>query len=193
MSALAESPVQHTTMVVFGDHPMNESLWSALVEELHRGQAKEAAAVPVLSGEFDVLRGEDVVPGLVVETSLSVTVIGDCSLKPAPRKFVEGALGWVREERGEFRPLVHLDCERIVAMLGPVALGMNQRRRDTVMAEAMARVIVHEWIHIATKSAGHAKKGVMQSEFELSDLLAYDQQINPRQEASHCKKKQAGF
>jgi hypothetical protein len=74
-------------------------------------------------------------------------------------------------------------------MLGPMALGMNQSRRDTVMAEAIARVIVHEWIHIATQSAGHAKSGVMQSQFELADLLAYDEQINHGQATGHHRKK----
>jgi hypothetical protein len=185
----AEIPTLHTTMVVFPDHHMSEGLWNALVEELHRSQAKEAVEVPVLTGEFDVLRGEDVVPGLVVETSLSVTIIGDCALMPSPPRYVEGALGWVRQVKGEIRPFVHVNCERIGQMLGPMALGMNQSRRDTVMAEAIARVIVHEWIHIATQSAGHAKNGVMQSQFELSDLLAYDEQINHGQATGHHRKK----
>jgi hypothetical protein len=191
--AQAEIPIPHTTMVVTGDHPISEGLWNALVEELHRSQAKEAEAMPVLSGDFDVLRGEDVVEGLVVETPLSVVIIGDCALQPSPRRYVEGALGWVRLVKGEIRPFVHVNCERIVQMLGPVALGMNQGRRNTVMAEAIARVIVHEWIHIATQSAGHAKNGVMQSEFELSDLLAYDEQMNPKHKSDHRRKKEAGF
>ena len=39
------------------------------------------------------------------------------------------------------------------------------------MAEAIARVIAHEWIHIATQKAGHEKSGVMESQFQVSDLL----------------------
>jgi len=45
------------------------------------------------------------------------------------------------------------------------------------MAEAMARVILHEWVHIATQSAHHGSHGVTQSVFGLQDLLADDVEV----------------
>ena len=95
--------------------------------------------------------------------------------------------------KGQIQPFIHVSCERIVNMLAPIALGRNQNRRNTVTAEAMARVIVHEWIHVATQKAGHGKNGLMQSQFELGDLLADDEQLNPMQEARHCKKGSCGL
>lgn len=172
---------------------MTGDFWTALVEELHKSQAREAVTVPPLSGQLDVLRGGASIPQLDAEAILSITIIGDCSLIPGPRRSVEGALGWVRREKGEIRPFVHVDCERIVEMLGPVALGMNEKRRNTVMAEAIARVIVHEWVHVATQNPGHTKSGVMQSQFQLGDLLADDEQIYPRQDAGHRRKRSSGF
>lgn len=194
----AEDRAPRATLVIFGDRHMSDDFWTALVEELHKTQTREATMAPALGGDFDVLRGDKPVPAVDSQLLLSITIIGDCSLRPGPRKYLEGALGWVREEGGEIRPFIHVDCDRIVEMLGPIALGMKRDRRNTVMAEAVSRVVVHEWIHVATQTAAHTKRGVMQSQFELSDLLAYDEQvntrqINPRHETRRCKKESCGL
>jgi hypothetical protein len=70
-----------------------------------------------------------------------------------------------------------VNCAEIAQELGSLVLGMNQRRRDMVMGEAMARVIVHEWVHVATQNAGHARRGVAKSSFGVADLLAEDVEI----------------
>src|SRR5579863_8997671 len=92
------------------------------------------------------------------------------------------ALGWVWRVRGRIEPFIHVDCTQIAQELGPVALGMDRNRRDTVMGEAMARVILHEWIHVATQNPKHARDGVAKARFDLVDLLAYDEEVrrNPR-------------
>jgi hypothetical protein len=59
-------------------------------------------------------------------------------------------------------------------MLGPLALGMDRSHLDNVMAEAIARVILHEWIHIATQSASHGANGITKPQFVVRDLLAGD-------------------
>jgi len=41
----------------------------------------------------------------------------------------------------------------------------------------MARVILHEWVHVATQSAGHAAHGVAKSNFGIADLLAEDEEV----------------
>lgn len=175
-------PVTRTTMVVLSDHPLDDGQWTALVAELHRGRTSVASFIPVIGGDvdIDVLQGRDMNPGVVVQKAITIFLKGDCTLMPRSRKFVEGALGWVKEVRGRIQPFIHVECERIVEMLGPVALGMNRERRDTVMAEAIVRVVLHEWVHIATQQAGHARSGITQSEFQVSDLLADDRKLNPR-------------
>jgi hypothetical protein len=78
-------------------------------------------------------------------------------------------------------------------MLQPLALGMDRERRNTVIAEGIARVIAHEWIHIATQKAGHEKTGVMESQFQVSDLLTDDEPIYPRRHVGRDKRRPSGF
>lgn len=183
----------HTTMVVFTDHPMEDDQWSALVRELHRSEVRLETTAQELGGGLEVLRGRDLVTGVSVDQVISVTVIGDCTLLPGPRRMVNGALGWVKKVDGEIQPFIHVSCERIVEMLQPLALGMNRERRNAVMAEAMARVIAHEWIHIASQKSGHEKSGVMESKFEVSNLLADDEPVYPRRHIGREKKRSSGF
>ena len=182
----------HTTMVVFTDHAMDDDQWSALVRELQRADVRLETAARELGGGLEVLRGRDLVTPVSVDLVISVSVIGDCTLLPGPKRVVNGALGWVKKVDGEIQPFIHVSCERIVEMLQGMALGMNRDRRNTVMAEAIARVIAHEWIHIATQNAGHQKSGVMESEFLVSDLLT-DDAVYPRRHVGREKKHAAGF
>ena len=183
----------HTTMVIFTDQPMQDDQWSALVRELQRSEIRLETAAKELGGGLQVLRARDLVPGISVEQVISVSIVGDCTLLPGPRTVVNGALGWVKKVDGEIQPFIHVSCERIVEMLQPLALGMKRDRRDTVMAEAIARVVAHEWIHIATQNAAHEKSGVMDSQFQVSDLLTDDEPIHPRQHAGREKRRSSGF
>ncbi len=189
-SASAESTVSqisHTTMVVFTDHPMKDDQWSALVRELHRADARLETVDQELGGGLEVLRGSDLRVGVSVDVILTVNIAGDCTLLPGPRRSVTGALGWVKKVDGQIQPFIHVDCERIAEMLQPMALGMNRERKNTVMAEAMARVIAHEWIHVAKQESGHEKEGVMQPEFYIPDLLADDR---PAKDSNHrCRER----
>ena len=194
--ALAESPAphaSHTTMAIFTDHAMEDSQWSALVHELHRSEEHFEPIVPGMAGGLDVLRGRDLEVGVNVDVGLSVVIIGDCTLMPGPRRTVDGALGWVKKVDGQIQPFIHVDCTRLIEMLQPVALGMNRERRNTVVAEALARVIAHEWIHIVTQEARHEKSGVMESQFQLSDLLADDNPIPTRRHGGRDKRRSSGF
>ena len=183
----------HTTMVIVSDHAMAEDQWTSLVSQLHRSQARLATTAREISGELDVLREHDVEVGVSVEEVVVVYIVGDCTLLPGRRTTVEGALGWVKKVDGEIQPFVHVDCERLVEMLRPLALGMSRERRNTVMAEAIATVIAHEWVHIATQKVGHEKCGVMRPQFEVKDLLAGDEFFNPREQANRERKKSSGF
>jgi hypothetical protein len=89
---------------------------------------------------------------------------------------VTGALGWVYRVHGQIAPFIHVDCEEITQILGPLALMLTTSRRDQIMAEAIARVVLHEWVHIATQSAAHARDGVAKSSFGIPDLLADDRE-----------------
>jgi hypothetical protein len=74
-------------------------------------------------------------------------------------------------------------------MLSPMALSMTQNRRNTVMGEAIARVILHEWIHIATQNPKHASRGVEKSGFGVMDLLADDAEMQQLRTVRERKRK----
>jgi hypothetical protein len=165
------------TLVVFAEQHMMDSEWVALFDALKKSARGSADEAPALKGGADLMRGDTIVHGLIVDNPISVYLHGDCRLISMPRYTPPGALGWVRLVRGRIEPFIHVDCEQIAQELGPLVLGMNRNRRDTVMGEAMARVIVHEWVHVATQNAGHAKHGVAKSRFGVADLLAEDVEI----------------
>jgi hypothetical protein len=52
---------------------------------------------------------------------------------------------------------------------------LRPRPRSTKRADAVAiaRVILHEWIHIATQSPGHAPDGLGKAAFRPRDLVAH--------------------
>jgi hypothetical protein len=166
-----------TTMVVFAEKRMADSEWAALFDALQKGAESAHKEEPGLKGGLDLVRGDTIVHGLEVDRPISVYLHGDCTLLPMPRYASLGALGWVRLVHGRIEPFIHVECAQIVQELGPLVLGMNRKRRDAVMGEAMARVIVHEWVHVATQNAGHAAHGVAKSSFGVADLLAEDVEI----------------
>jgi hypothetical protein len=167
-------PAPHTTFVIFAERGMHDGEWVALVAALKRTLTAGAESTSAVTGGVDFIRGDEVVPGLRVDKSITVYLHGDCTLVPQPWRAVQGALGWVPRVHGRIEPFVHVECERIVQMLGPLALGMSNNRRNTVMGEAMARVILHEFVHIATQSSSHTAHGVSKSKFGVADLLADD-------------------
>ena len=180
--AQAERTETRATLVIFADHKMRDAEWSALMDALERGARSESAAVPALGQGAKFLRGDTFASGTQVSQPISVYLHGDCSLIPMARTSSLTALGWVWRVHGRIEPFIHVDCTQIAMELGPLALGMNRSRRDTVMSEALARVILHEWIHVATQNPRHAKDGVAKARFDLADLLAEDDEVrrNPR-------------
>lgn len=186
-------PAPHTTFVVFADHHLDDDQWMAFVGELRRSQEDPGTRIATLAGEFEVLRGEDVVPGIHVQNGISVFLHGDCTLLPGRRQWVAGALGWVPVANGRTQPFIHVDCTRIAEMLAPLVLGMHRDRRNSVMAEAVVRVLIHEWVHVAMQTVRHTKEGITKSSFTAADLLAEDNEIHRRPRTDESKKRQAGL
>jgi hypothetical protein len=189
-AARLETPPS-TTLAIFSDRPMADGLWlelvTALREELASGSPEMQPLFdyttvfgPGAPESFDVqiIPGESISRGLVVGRSIVVFLHGDCvtDLSPQPdplgKTWSGAALGWVRTDNGHIEPFIHVDCKRIGQMLRWQGMGRNRDQRNKLMAVAIARVIMHEWIHIATQSAHHSQHGVFKSEFGVTDLLA---------------------
>jgi hypothetical protein len=164
--------LSRTTMVIFSDKRMQDEQWAALFAALRRDRASFVSTVPELAGDVQLLRGDQVKPGLQVTTVITVFLRGDCTLIPRPRRVVFGALGWAPRSKMGIDPFINVNCSLLVDMLGPMSLSMSRSVRINVMAEAITHVILHEWIHIATQSARHSAHGVMRDQFGVADLLA---------------------
>jgi hypothetical protein len=164
----------HTTVVFFPDHPMPKSEWPSLFAAIRSVLAEVAAEMPAIDINAELVRGDALVPGVRVDASLSVYLHGDCDfgLEP-PRGYPAGeTLGWVWQRQGTIEPFVHVDCTSIGQVLEPGIYWFSKDQRIHAMAGAIARVIVHEWIHIASQSAGHSGQGVTKAHFGINDLLA---------------------
>jgi hypothetical protein len=177
--APAQIPAQ-TTVVVFADRPMPDQAWAALFRTVRntvqnngmgRGMADDAN-LPGLDGSAELVRGDTMRPGMPVGSAISVYLHGDCVLQPLAKRTAYGVpLGWVLMRDGRIAPFIHVDCTRIGQVLGAEAQGLDRDGRARMMAEAMARVVVHEWIHVATQSDRHGRQGITRASFDVGDLI----------------------
>jgi hypothetical protein len=81
-------------------------------------------------------------------------------------------LGWVRLNHGHIEHFIHVECTRLAQTLASQTYGLDRDQQDRLMARAIARVILHEWIHIATQNSGHARDGLAKAAFSPRDLIA---------------------
>src|SRR5579859_570404 len=183
-------PALHTTMIVFADQPMPEGLWPALESVLRAELASDSTETESLvnqktsatsgaANNLQIIRGDQVQPGITVDQSITVYLHGECATNYTPRPDlsspipVTGALGWVPIRNGSIDPFIHVSCMRIGQMLGQRGFGRNLSDRNNLMAAGISRVILHEWVHIATQSKHHSKHGLEQAQYSVVDLLAH--------------------
>ena len=111
-------------------------------------------------------------PGAMFDAVIPVYLHGECRLLGEPgQEDVRGALGWVFRAHGHIEPFIHVDCTRLSGMLGHQALWMNSGARNAALAEAIAHVVLHEWMHIDTQSAAHTRDGISKDSFRVADLV----------------------
>jgi len=190
-----QTPTAQTTLTIFADRHMPDDLWPVLVAALREELDSGSPETRVLIGEtadqtsdkgmshpFQVVRGDKIAPdSLSVANSITVFLHGECTIIPRPRPVLvvdnvastTGALGWVRSDHGHIGPLAHVECSSLGKMLATQAFGLNRDERNRLMAVAIARVILHEWIHIATQNPHHSEDGLAKAQFRVTDLLAH--------------------
>ena len=164
--------IPRVTLVVFADKPMSEDEWAALSSALGKGFERLALETHFMAGGLEVVRGERLAPGTQFEGIIEIFLHGSCHLVGEPGQHeVRGALGWVPRDHSQIMPFIHVDCGRINEILGQRALWMNRGTRNAAMAEAISRVVLHEWVHIATQSPVHTRDGIEKRSFALEDLI----------------------
>jgi hypothetical protein len=92
---------------------------------------------------------------------------GSCSAKEPIMPMVEtvslSSLGDTSISNGRILPFFHIDCPRLVRMLG--------RGTDaTTLGRALARVVAHELYHIIGNTTAHHDTGVAKPVFSVRDL-----------------------
>lgn len=189
-----QMPMAQTTLTIFNDQPMPEGLWPALVTALREELASGVTEIRALAGTdpvsgIQIIRGDQIAPGITVDNAITFYLHGNCVTTPTPQPDLfgqpqtSGALGWVQMDDGHIDPFVHVECKRIGQMLGLQGIGRNRDQRNRLMAVAITRVMLHEWMHVATQDPHHSKHGIFKAEFSVADLMARSPKPGSRQDA----------
>jgi len=160
------------TVIVYPERPMPEAEWTPLLQDLQQGFTNLALETRFTPVPVDIIRGDTLEHHVPVDAAVAIYLHGECTLLGQPDQSVpQGALGWVLRDHGKIAPFIHVNCARIRDMLGPSALWMKGDRRTLAMAEAIARVVLHEWMHFARQSATHQSGGLAKGSFGVADLI----------------------
>jgi hypothetical protein len=198
-SGPAPAPAANAVLAIFSDRPISNEFWpitvSALREELASGAPEtrflpgQAAGVDPNAGPaVQILRGDSIAPGLNADDPITIYLHGDCVVLRSfsvGRPSSSGPLGWVRLNHGHIEHFIHVECARLAQTLASQTYGLDRDQQDRLMARAIARVILHEWIHIATQNPGHARDGLAKATFSPRDLIA--KTVNPPAGHNHIQ------
>jgi len=168
---------QPGTAVIFYSQPqLNDELWPDLLQSLQADLAAGIGEAPngfALEQNPAYFRGNDLALGTVFSRVIVVKLLGRCDVMPqSDRSSLDGPLGWVWQVSGKIQPFIFVDCERIAQELRKRSAGLDGYERRHAMAQAIAHVVIHEWIHIATQSPGHGKRGITKQFLTAAELTA---------------------
>jgi len=164
-----------TALVFYAEPQVSDSLWPLLFQTLLEDLATDAGELPegvVLDKQPAILRGSDDLRGISFQHIVSVKLLGRCELVPqAQRSPASGPLGWVLRVSGKVQPYIYIDCNRLTQVLQPAAARMSKQRCQSAMTQAISRVLIHEWVHIATQSSTHSSRGLTQPNLSIDNLI----------------------
>jgi hypothetical protein len=175
--AVALYAQQSTTAIVFYAQPqVSEDMWPSLFQ-IVRADLASGAVEPANGVALDknpmLIRGNEDLRGGFFSHIISVRLLGRCDVLPETNgRGVTGPLGWVPLVSGNIQPYVFIDCTRLAQVLRPAVAGLKQEDRRYAMMQAIAHVLIHEWIHIATQSDAHGRRGIMQAYLSANELIA---------------------
>lgn len=181
-----DAPAPHPALVFFAQHRLPERAWDALFAALRASLPEASAEIPALRADVDanvaLIRGDSLAHGVLVPQSLTIYLHGDCDLSPLAESFPGGVpLGWVVKEGPRIEPVIHVECTPVGQVISQRTEWMSRDERTAAMSEALARVILHEWAHVATQSSAHGTHGITKAQFGVDDLMqsGHEAQICP--------------
>jgi hypothetical protein len=173
-SASAEDVSAHSpqpAVIFYFDDPASAAVWPAIADAFHRETARESSEYP-LPADLQLLPATALHQGSEFGQVVQVHLRGRCDVaEQAYRPLGHGPLGWVLRVSGEIQPFVYVDCERLVQFLNPKTLGMDDAQRTDAVATAIARITMHEWLHITLQSDVHTSHGIRRAELSADDLV----------------------
>jgi hypothetical protein len=174
-------------IVFLGEPEVGEDFWAALFASLRLDLEAGAGELPdevSLERNPTLLRRDDLVRGIQAANVIEVRLLGRCDVLPQAdrpwRRASAKPLGWVQLITGEIQPFIFIDCERLAQVLSPATLGLNQEQRKQAMSQAIAHVLIHEWIHVATQSSSHSTHGIERSSLSVRELITSPPQARLR-------------
>jgi hypothetical protein len=192
--AYAPTPALHaqqpgTAMVFYAQTQLSEDLWGDLLQSLRADLTAgigESANGFALQQDPAFFRGNnDLAVGIDFSQVIIVKLMGRCDIVPQfDRPFLAGPLGWVLDVSGKIQPYIYVDCARIAQVLRRRSAGLNKDERRHEMAQAIAHVVIHEWIHVATQSPSHGAHGISK-QFLSPEELAAEPKDNKVASATH--------
>jgi len=163
-----------TAVIFYSQLQINDDLWPDLLQSLHADLAAGMGQAPngfALEQNPAFYRGNDLSLGVVFSSVIVVKLLGRCELLPqSDRSSLDRPLGWVLQASGKIQPFIFVDCERIAQALRGRSAGLDKYERRHAMAQAIAHVVIHEWIHIATQCPAHGKRGITKQFLTAAEL-----------------------
>ena len=158
-------------VIFYFDNSASARSFPAIVEAFRRESANESLEHS-LPSDLQLLPATALQPGSEFDRVVQVHLLGRCDVaEQAYRPPTRTPLGWVLRVSGEIQPFIYVDCGRLVQFLNPKMLGMNDEQRSDSLATAIARITVHEWLHISLQSDVHTNHGIRRAELSSDDLV----------------------
>ena len=140
---------------------------------------REAAGILQASGlrlnwRLGAEASQESYPDLVV-----VQFKGACKMEPVPFVYDErGPLAFTYSSDGTVQPFGEVACDKVAASVRSAMWGDDFRNADLLMGRALGRVLVHELVHMLTRSGEHGREGVERPALSGKQLVASSLQLS---------------
>jgi hypothetical protein len=163
-----------TAVVFYAQSRISDELWPDLLQSLRADLAAGIGESPngfALEQNATYLRGNELSLEVDFSKVIVVKLLGRCDGLPGGnRPSLKGPLGWVVQVSGTIQPFIFVDCERLAQVLWRGSVAWPEYKRRHEMAQAIAHVVIHEWIHIATQSPSHGARGITKQFLSPAEL-----------------------
>jgi len=105
--------------------------------------------------------------GETFERVVVIKLKGACGLATPPGVLRHQALGITHISDGRVLPFVEIDCERV---LGAASERNTPFLTPALVGRSLARVAVHEILHVLTGYTGHDTEGITKASFSAADF-----------------------